>query len=503
MRKLYGFSILELLIAFTIMSSSIISLTALISTLREAVVSSALEKGAFSIATEEINQEYKNDSQNFLSVTSLSTTTNGIYKQSLTVQLNSDGVTKDLTSIVQWKDDWNNSHSIQVSATVSDLSEQPDTAECTFDIKNALPPTDTELLFKDLLPPSLSTTTHPISFVTISNSTFFAISSSTVNKTDPDLFIFALATSTLPSYMGSLDTSPTTKQGISAVAAAGSYIYVANSVKSNFATCKTSSSCAQLQVIDIHSESEPVVLDNYQLATTSLPYATGSGGQASAKSVAYASGRVYLGLTKSGSAQGDEFNIIDVTTPTSPQWLGGYSIGRSVNKIRIKGAYAYIATDGPQEEVLVLNISDPTHISLVYSFNAPGSSLYGYGKDLDFASTSVVLGRSYAQGSQDLFTLSANPQGSFSTINSEIAATSSNPISVISLLTHNESVYVLTSADLEFWRNISNGTPTEVNSETLLSSSSTATSLACNGNNLYMSSVDGSDESHLDILSLP
>jgi hypothetical protein len=210
-----------------------------------------------------------------------------------------------------------------------------------------------------------------------------------------------------------------------------------------------------------------------------------------------------LGLTKSGSAQGDEFNIIDVTTPTSPQWLGGYSIGRSVNKIRIKGAYAYIATDGPQEEVLVLNISDPTHISLVYSFNAPGSSLYGYGKDLDFASTSVVLGRSYAQGSQDLFTLSANPQGSFSTINSEIAATSSNPISVISLLTHNESVYVLTSADLEFWRNISNGTPTEVNSETLLSSSSTATSLACNGNNLYMSSVDGSDESHLDILSLP
>jgi hypothetical protein len=289
--------------------------------------------------------------------------------------------------------------------------------------------------------------------------------------------------------MGSLDTSPTTKQGISAVAAAGSYIYVANSVKSNFATCKTSSSCAQLQVIDIHSESEPVVLDNYQLATTSLPYATGSGGQASAKSIAYASGRVYLGLTKSGSAQGDEFNIIDVTTPTSPQWLGGYSIGRSVNKIRIKGAYAYIATDGPQEEVLVLNISDPTHISLVYSFNAPGSSLYGYGKDLDFASTSVVLGRSYAQGSQDLFTLSANPQGSFSTI--------------ISLLTHNESVYVLTSADLEFWRNISNGTPTEVNSETLLSSSSTATSLACNGNNLYMSSVDGSDESHLDILSLP
>jgi Tfp pilus assembly protein PilV len=161
MRKLYGFSILELLIAFTIMSSSIISLTALISTLREAVVSSALEKGAFSIATEEINQEYKNDSQNFLSVTSLSTTTNGIYKQSLTVQLNSDGVTKDLTSIVQWKDDWNNSHSIQVSATVSDLSEQPDTAECTFDIKNALPPTDTELLFKDLLPPSLSATTHP------------------------------------------------------------------------------------------------------------------------------------------------------------------------------------------------------------------------------------------------------------------------------------------------------------------------------------------------------
>jgi hypothetical protein len=496
-----GFTIIEEILAMSILSIYIVSATLFISTMLQSVATISSRQQAVSIAVSNIHAEFENSEQGFISIAPIATSTQGIYQSSVSIQIESDGTAKDIESYVQWKDVFKQIHHIEISTFIYDSSFQPDTYEC-----NSIPWDNQTvfqqlfLSFNNLLPGNLLTSSHAISSMNVSSSTLYAIASSTTQKTDPDLFIFNISSSTKPIYESSLDTSPSTKLGLNGISINTQYVYAANGSQSNFATCKTGSSCAQLQVIDVQNASAPVLLANFQLATTALPYASGSEGQSVGKSIAYSQGRIYLGLSKGPNVLGDEFNIIDVRNPSSPLWLGGYHVGRSINKIRIKGAYAYLATDGPEEEVLILDISDPAHITTISSFTAPGSSLYGYGKDLSFASSTILLGRSYAQGSNDFIALSLDPDHILTTLNAEIAASSSNPISITSILSFNNSAYVLTNEDLEFWDLVDTSNPKQSFQSISAASQSINTSLACSSSTLYVSSIGITGSTTLSIL---
>jgi hypothetical protein len=497
-----GFSIIEELIAFALLSIYICSATFFISTCLQALSTIPLRQQAISIALANIHAEFQNNSQSFLDVTSVATSTDGIYQSSVSVELQPNGTTKKLQSYVLWRDGFLQTHQIEIPAFVSDLSIQPDTYECDSAMwSSSTLFTPSQQLFSSLLPANIAANAGSISTLNVASTTLYAIASSTVLKTDPDIFMFDISSSTNPEYEGDLDSAPSTKLGLNSVAISKGYIYAANGSQPNFATCKTGAACSQLQIINSVDPANPTVTTNFQLSTTTAPFATGSEGQSIGKSIAYSEGRVYLGLSKDANTLGDEFNIIDVRNPSSPQWLGGYHVGRSVNRIRIKGAFAYLATDGPQEEVLVVNISDPAHILLVSSFTAPGNSLYGYGKDLTFASSTILLGRSYAQGSSDFMALTLDSQNSLTQLNSEISASSSNPISIESLLSFNDSVYIVTNNDLEFWDLVDTPNPIQKIPSIPVSSLNTNTSIACSGTTLYISSIATTSSSSLLILN--
>lgn len=166
----------------------------------------------------------------------------------------------------------------------------------------------------------------------------------------------------------------TTNQGLLALDVAGNYAFAANN---------NDDDDKQLQVIDITNKADPILATEY-----TLPGATEN-----ALSIFYSNAKIYIGTEENS---GPEFFVVDVSTPISPVSLGSYEVGADVNKIRVSGNTAYLATSNNSKELLVLDVSDPASISEVGSFNSPGNedatSAYLVG-------SKIYLGR--AAGSSD------------------------------------------------------------------------------------------------------
>jgi len=185
-------------------------------------------------------------------------------------------------------------------------------------------------------------------------------------QSSPDFFIIDTSIPMVPKLVSSLNTGP----GLADIAVAGHYVYVANE-----------SSISQLQIIDIEDRSHPVVSASLKLplpqASTTLPHAV---------SISYNNGLIFLGTVK---WSGNEFNIIDVTNPPSPVYLGGFDTDTIVNDVYVALPYAYVA-DADADQMRVLNISDPKHIDFVSGFSPAGSSVLE-GKVFSVESTDTLL----------------------------------------------------------------------------------------------------------------
>ncbi len=74
------------------------------------------------------------------------------------------------------------------------------------------------------------------------------------------------------------------------------------------------------------------------------------------------------------SGTSDELVIIDVTDRSSPSFLGSINLGVDANDIHVSNGYAYIATDSNTQEMMVIDISNPSSLSIDGSYDAPGSA---------------------------------------------------------------------------------------------------------------------------------
>ncbi len=231
--------------------------------------------------------------------------------------------------------------------------------------------------------------TNPASDIdTVEQTTYLTVNPSAAS--DADFFIIKDGKT-----ISSLDTGP----GLNALDATARFAYVANGSRN-----------AQLQIIDISDDSAPTVKKSYKLPGTYTDATIGN-------SIFYYRSRVYLGTNKS---QLGEFHIIDVANPSSPSELGSWEVGAGVNAIYVKGNYAYLATPN-DEELTVLDISDPSAIKRVGGFNAPKGS--GNGKSVKVVGNKLYLGRTV--GSNEFYILDisdpTNPQElGFYNLNSSI-----------------------------------------------------------------------------------
>lgn len=181
----------------------------------------------------------------------------------------------------------------------------------------------------------------------------------------PDFFIVNATNGENPYIVSSINTGP----GLNTIDVAGNYAYVENKDIN-----------AQLQIIDVSNKNNPVLIKSYKLPGV-------SGDNAVGQSIFYWDSKVYIGTQK---ADGPEFHIIDVSNPLNPVALGSYEFDADVNAIYVSGNTAYAATSA-NAELTILNISNPSNITVLSVYDAPGDSEDG--KSLYLVANKLYLGR--------------------------------------------------------------------------------------------------------------
>jgi len=199
------------------------------------------------------------------------------------------------------------------------------------------------------------------------------------------LYVFDVSDVLRPTLISGLGSNDEVTTGFNAVTTHGSFAYIATN---------SGASSGQLQIVDI-SQNPPTVV-----STLKVPGVTGTAGQGIGKKIYYSRGYVFLGLTKTLS--GPEFNIIDVSDPLFPKWIGGYSIGNAVNAIEVHNQYAYVGTPNTQE-LITFDISNPKNPLRVGGFNAPDD--VGNGKSIYTVGNALYFGRTVTGSNPELYVL--------------------------------------------------------------------------------------------------
>jgi hypothetical protein len=482
-----AFSTLELMIALMILTTTFSAVVLITLELPYAIQNGHIEELATSRAQALLNQSFAMGPASFNAIISIPTTSpSDGFKTSLNVQIMPDNLTKYLYSAVSWNDSRGKTRYTKLEGIVTDYTHAQANTCSVVDSGDWAHPHVLSLNIFD----------YPVSIVAVdssgNSSLLVTAATSSGVSTDPDIQLFDISSTSNPIKLGRIDTATSTKIGLSALAVYNKIIYAANFFPANYTTCTKSPTCSQLQIIDATHPATPTILSNFQLATTTAPYATGSGGQSVGKSIFYANGYVYLGLQKaptaSSSPLGEEFNIIDVRDPKVPKWVGGYSIGRTINQIQVLNGYAYLATDDPSRELVILDVHNPNSIAFVSSYDAPGSSTFGYGETVSVSSTTISLGRSYTTTGQVLTFLNSTNLTQLKVTGTNVLSDPLNTTSVREVLIRGFLAFVLTSANLQIWNIQNQSQPILYGSPVTFAvgASAALNALACKQNTIYV-----------------
>ncbi len=490
-----GFSTLEVLIASVILMTAVSGCVLITLALPRSLENGKLSLRAMWEMEEVMNRYFHEDT---------SSSTPGPYALTFATSSTPDPFTTTLLATTHWHDTYQRERSSSLSGLIVYIGRPAVPDHCmSTDSSNWSHPVMTTYAFtsEDLLPGTMPNTAHVVSGLAVSSSTLAVSVSNTTTASDSTLFLFDITRPGKPVFLSATDLAPSTKLGIASIVQQGAYLYVANAVQPNFSTCTQGPSCSQLQILDIQDPIHPVLLSNTKLPISSAPYALGTGGQSSGKTIAYGNTKyVYLGLTKTGSTSGQEFNIIDVHDPRVPVWQGGFSVGRTVTSITVRGIYAYVTTDDPAKGMLVLDIHDPGHIRELARYALPGTSIYTYPQSLSISSTTILIGRTYAPNQPELLALSVQTISNPVLIQSAETAASSSPWNINTVTSSRQTVFVLKDTGIDFWH-IGTSTNMEQIGTTLPTPyQSRGTALVCQDNTLYMTSVSTTSMGFLSVI---
>lgn len=172
-------------------------------------------------------------------------------------------------------------------------------------------------------------------------------------------------------------------------------------VADNWAYAAANATSGQLITINLQDKQRP-----YRAAATTLIGVPPDGSYPQARAIFYYNGRAYVGTRETA---GPEFHIFDVSDPTNPVHLGARELNHTVQSIFVRGNYAFIATSGNQNELIVLDISSPEAITPPFpgvgkpepwrfdaAGNEDGTAIYVLG-------TKAYLGRTRTAGGRPNF----------------------------------------------------------------------------------------------------
>ena len=504
-----GFSTLELMIAMAILVLSLGAVVLVSFSNQSILVDSQLSAEALTKAQESLEAAQALARKDFKLVNPIAATADGMYTKTIDIEDGTDYFSKKITATIEWEGEHLRDQHTVLTSIVSDFENPVGADTCSSiltgdwtdpDVQNGT--TD----FADLIGDSAGT--YLVGDIDVYLKKLYVAVSNTGVAGSNTFFALDVSNPSNPTVMAqkSIDNDPASVIGLNGLAVASRYAFVASGRSANFNTTTpttpcdnaagTNKSCGQFQVIDLGATDSA----NASLVYTLEMPAVGHGGSAVGQAVYYKDGFVYLGLSKTDS--GDEFNIIDVHSPTVPIRIGGLPVGSGVNSIIVRntayGTFAYVASpnntmsgNANGDEISVINVSNPASPTYVTGFagendEGNGKSMYAIGDDL-------YVGETASGSSEEFFKLdNANPnllasKNPYPLTNASLFSKEIGS-SVNGLIVRNYLAFIgTTGGEFQVW-NIANPASVALYDTSSISLSGSAASLDCEGNNVYAAS---------------
>jgi len=482
-----GFSTLELMIAMAILIMCLVAIISVSFGSQSMLVDSQRDNEALNMAQKLLESAQADARKDFNLANSIDEGTDAEgYQKKVDVELWKDPITnlpdfftKKVTATVSWTGEHNRNLNVQLSALVTNFENAVGGDTCssvlTGDWEN---PNIIDFFVSNV------NTDSSISIDAYNQKLFLAIGDAYASSAST-LFVYNLSDPANPILTDSIDNATGIKAGINDIHVADKYLYAAKT---------TGPASGQLQIFDISGSSPVKVGDDFKISGV-----TGTGDQAIGKSIFYKDGYIYLGLSKTDT--GPEFNIIDVHDPSHPSKVGvGFTVGNGINKIVVKGKYAYLATDDASRELIILDISNPANpVSVSGTIpDLPGS--LGYGKSLYLVGDRLYLGRTYTSDQEFYIFDASDINLSVPVLGQQEIAGSVNDLIIRDYL----AFLITTNSQFQIWRIDNPSSITSYAADLSLPAAGEGKSLDCEGNYIYAGSVDTTNnKSYLSVITAP
>lgn len=387
-----GFGVIEVLVSLMVITSAVTAVILVVFSNQSLKLDNEVNNVTLYRAGEIIGKSQVLGVADFNSVMA-SSSTNDIFTESLSVS-DISPCRKDIASSVDWSVQANRPQNISLTTS---LVSQEEAEALGYDCEITPPADDWQIECPpqygyDLNPAGLAAS--GIDLVKRGFSKYIIMSSNKGSVEKNDFWIIDVTDKTAIYLVSSIHTGP----NLNDVDAFGNYAFVANN-----------DSTDQLVVIDISDLSNPAAI-----AYASLVGVNPAGSFPEGREIFYYNNRVYVGTRETA---GPEFHIFDVSDPANPVHLGSRELNHTIRQIIVRGNYAYLATSGNQNELVILDVSDPTSVQPVFPgvgnpepwrYNAPGNQ---DGRSLYLLGNKIYLGRQRGTGANHDFLILniANP----------------------------------------------------------------------------------------------
>ena len=444
-------------------------------------VDSELDAQALEMAQRLIEEQRILAGDDFRRVNSTSTT-EGIFSGRVDVSRH-DFFVKSISAAVNWNIDGRNRQT-EISALITDYGNTAGNDTCDSNLTGDWSNPQIKHFDFAILSEIASST---ISDIDAYKGKLYVVMEESATTTDPTMFIFNIIDPVNPKKFDNSNI----KNRLAAITLNQNYAFTANITSVN-----------QLQIMDVKNPDNPVVASKLELKNK----ITGEDCKGTGKNIFYREGYVYLGTSNDNNCP--EFNVIDIKNINNPIVLGNFEIGAGINDIYIKGDYAYLATADSARELIILDIADPSAPVLFAVYNLlPDQTNWGYGKSIKVIGNKIYFGRTYIANSPEFYLFNHN-QSLISVLDNY--SDNGAPFSVNDLIIRNNLAFILAGSASQggSLRILNIADPANIVEEKIISLPGVAdgvggVAMDCEGNYLYVASIDGEGKSYVSIITAP
>jgi hypothetical protein len=411
-KKGAGFSTLELLIAFAVLTLSLSTVILVVFGNQSMAIDTTLAQRALYLAQTNLEKAGASTTADFDSITSdvSPVTFNSVYNKKITVE-DVSVCSKLITSEVFWKRGLRDLSTKLTSLFVSTTTAAEGGGNCS-----PYPPTsdwDTTGALGTYSPTWFDGNGTGIALASVNGTRYAFVTTDAANGND----LYVIDTSD-PLNIGTKQIygyKISGTKGLNGIAYAKidekNYLFVLNNDNTN-----------QLVIIDISNPASPSIVASQTLPNISYTCHPAESPCIAGRSLYYYKQRIYVGtgylFGGSSPTKNNELQIFNVSNPSNPQPQDSIDVNRNVNDISVFGGIAYLATGpGSSAPYTPLQVYDlNTHSKLGY-FGTPRSRA---GTAVDYFNSKIFLGTSRTATGNNFYILSASDPTSLS----ELAAAS-------------------------------------------------------------------------------